>query len=357
MVCVHDGRVCVRVELHMAGPRARCLLCKLCFAGFAGWARAGHDCGECGWRVQAARMVCMHVGRSGVRGVQSLAVMRAFRDEWPALVIAPVSLRENWAIEAHAWLACGAADARVAARPADMHAAVAARTALVIASYELFAQQKDLCAELKRSGHFRVVVCDESHRIKNHKVCACMLRHSAATQGRPGPPLVATLLWRAATAPRTLPAAVLLQPPSAALCACWPSSVCMQAQCTKAILPLLQRARRAILLSGTPALSKPAELLPQLQALLPGSKLTISEFAQRYCAGDRFDALKGSNKDTLDELNMVLVRCSTQCCTFMTGAACAWHPCRTVIATPMKNFRLSWRPHDSTHPERAAIML
>ena len=39
----------------------------------------------------------------------------------------------------------------------------------------------------------------------------------------------------------------------------------LQAQRTKACLPLLRDARRAILLSGTPALSKPIELMTQLQ--------------------------------------------------------------------------------------------
>jgi hypothetical protein len=38
-----------------------------------------------------------------------------------------------------------------------------------------------------------------------------------------------------------------------------------QAKRTKAAIPMLQAARRAILLTGTPTLSRPGELLPQLQ--------------------------------------------------------------------------------------------
>lgn len=80
----------------------------------------------------------------------------------------------------------------------------------------------------------------------------------------------------------------------------------MQAQCTKNIVPLLSRAKRAVLISGTPAMSKPAELMPQLKSLLPSYKFSNTEFAERYCVGDKFDNLKGARN--LEELNMVLVR-------------------------------------------------
>lgn len=51
----------------------------------------------------------------------------------------------------------------------------------------------------------------------------------------------------------------------------------------KAALPLLQQAKRAVLLSGTPALSRPAELITLLQAALPAAKVTAKAFAARYC--------------------------------------------------------------------------
>jgi hypothetical protein len=41
------------------------------------------------------------------------------------------------------------------------------------------------------------------------------------------------------------------------------------AQRTKAIVPLLKAAQRALCLSGTPALSRPAELYTQISALVP----------------------------------------------------------------------------------------
>jgi SNF2 family DNA or RNA helicase len=53
---------------------------------------------------------------------------------------------------------------------------------------------------------------------------------------------------------------------------------------TKAVLPLLQSANRVIMLSGTPALSRPAELYPQISVL--GRRLNVfqneNEFEERY---------------------------------------------------------------------------
>jgi hypothetical protein len=43
-------------------------------------------------------------------------------------------------------------------------------------------------------------------------------------------------------------------------------------QRSKAAIPLVQAARRAVLLTGTAAQSRPAELFTQMQALLPAAK-------------------------------------------------------------------------------------
>ena len=78
------------------------------------------------------------------------------------------------------------------------------------------------------------------------------------------------------------------------------------AQRTKAILPLLQSANRAVLLTGTPALSRPAELYPQLacvesavacvgsvanrrvtSAIGRGVFKAFKPFGFRYCNGHR----------------------------------------------------------------------
>ena len=56
-----------------------------------------------------------------------------------------------------------------------------------------------------------------------------------------------------------------------------------KAKRTKALTPLLQRAPHLLMLSGTPALSRPEELFAQLHALFPRTFKTFSTFAFRYC--------------------------------------------------------------------------
>lgn len=55
------------------------------------------------------------------------------------------------------------------------------------------------------------------------------------------------------------------------------------AQRTKAITPIIKQAARAILLSGTPAVSRPTELYPQISAILPNKFPAYGGFAERYC--------------------------------------------------------------------------
>ncbi len=52
---------------------------------------------------------------------------------------------------------------------------------------------------------------------------------------------------------------------------------------TRAIQPLAQHCRRCIMLSGTPALSRPMELFSQLNMLDPHSWGDVKEFGKRYC--------------------------------------------------------------------------
>jgi SWI/SNF-related matrix-associated actin-dependent regulator 1 of chromatin subfamily A len=65
-------------------------------------------------------------------------------------------------------------------------------------------------------------------------------------------------------------------------------------QRSKAALPVLQNAKRTVLLTGTPALSRPSELITLLQALLPESKIKAQEFANRYCQGNKFSPYHGA---------------------------------------------------------------
>ncbi|KAL3321510.1 hypothetical protein AABB24_039236 [Solanum stoloniferum] len=76
-----------------------------------------------------------------------------------------------------------------------------------------------------------------------------------------------------------------------------------QAKRTSASLPLLQKAQYVILLSGTPALSRPIELFKQLEALHPTVYKNVHEYGSRYCKGGIFGVYQGaSNHEELHSL-------------------------------------------------------
>uniref|UniRef100_A0A674DRM5 Zinc finger, RAN-binding domain containing 3 n=2 Tax=Salmo trutta TaxID=8032 RepID=A0A674DRM5_SALTR len=52
---------------------------------------------------------------------------------------------------------------------------------------------------------------------------------------------------------------------------------------SKILVPLIQNAKRAILLTGTPALGRPEELFMQIEALYPRMFGTWSDYAKQYC--------------------------------------------------------------------------
>ncbi|CAH2036084.1 unnamed protein product [Thlaspi arvense] len=76
-----------------------------------------------------------------------------------------------------------------------------------------------------------------------------------------------------------------------------------QAKRTTASLPVIKKAQYAILLSGTPALSRPIELFKQLEALYPDVYRNVHEYGNRYCKGGFFGTYQGaSNHDELHNL-------------------------------------------------------
>ncbi|TBU18596.1 Snf2/Rad54-like helicase [Ordospora colligata] len=84
----------------------------------------------------------------------------------------------------------------------------------------------------------------------------------------------------------------------------------MDSKRTKAIVPLLQKTRRALMLSGTPAVSRPLELYPILSALDKTMFPRFNEYGVRYCNGRKvgnwYDYKGCSNAE---ELNYVLKKC------------------------------------------------
>jgi len=209
---------------------------------------------------------------------QACALLLAYADEWPALVVVPSSLRDQWADALYGWMrvtedrmlvaykerdldaldpylaaarqAGVAAEAGLRQRAATgggggggrVTAAQAARARddaeastfrnkcpfdIVVISYDLMSRE-DKSGRLK-AARFAVAAFDEAHYLKTTK----SLR-------------------------------------------------------TRAALPLAHAARRLLLLSGTPVTSRPAELMPLMQMLLPGARITQAQFADRYCQGNQW---------------------------------------------------------------------
>lgn len=75
----------------------------------------------------------------------------------------------------------------------------------------------------------------------------------------------------------------------------------------RAALPLLKTAKRVILLSGTPAMSRPAELYTQIQAVRPALFPRFHDFGTRYCDAKQLPwGWDYSSSSNLTELKLLL---------------------------------------------------
>ena len=168
---------------------------------------------EFGVRHGGRCMICDEMGLG--KTVQAIAIAAHYRRDWPLLVIAPSSLRGNWAAEICRWLPDVAPyQVQVVGSGRD-----APRALVNVVSYDLVARLA------VAPGQFQTIIADESHYLKN------------------------------------------------------PASIR-----TRKVVPLLQAARHAVLLTGTPALSRPIELYPQLVALGRPIFASLVRFGRRYCA-------------------------------------------------------------------------
>ncbi|KAH9286123.1 SWI/SNF-related matrix-associated actin-dependent regulator of chromatin subfamily A-like protein 1 [Echinococcus granulosus] len=187
--------------------------------------------------------------------VQALAVAAAYRSEWPLLVVAPLSLRWAWREAALRWLgppplSLSRADIHVVASLTDALDSIQHqqhRKLVTIFTYDLLSRYAESLGRTVSS--FEVVIMDESHHLKN-------LRTSR----------------------------------------------------TKSALPILQAAKRVILLTGTPALSRPLELYPQIIGIRPNLfRGGFHEFGLRYCAAkERTWGWDYSGCSNLQELHILL---------------------------------------------------
>ncbi|GAB5356345.1 hypothetical protein AAMO2058_000282600 [Amorphochlora amoebiformis] len=188
---------------------------------------------------------CMLADEMGLgKTVQAIALAWLYRKEWPLLVICPSSMRFSWLDELEKWLpSLRASEFNLIRHGKDIDMVSTAKVTIV--TYGLLIQ-KELISALAHQK-FQVVIADESHYLKNRK-----------------------------------------------------------AKRTKALVPILKSAKRAILLSGTPALARPEELFSQLNALQPKLWGSFSTFTKRYCNAQfdyRFKRWDTKGASNLPELN------------------------------------------------------
>mmetsp|Transcript_11209 Transcript_11209/g.16558 ORF Transcript_11209/g.16558 Transcript_11209/m.16558 type:complete len:938 (-) Transcript_11209:1619-4432(-) len=182
--------------------------------------------------------------------LQAMCVGTYYRKEWPMLIIAPSSLCGNWAAEIEKWLRYDIhSDNIIMLNTSKINIPSGDKTNMIfIISYTLAVNR---IVELKAIG-FSVIICDESHKLKNYDT-----------------------------------------------------------QRAKALIPLIKSAKRKILITGTPVLSRPKELYTTLDILLGQTRgwMSFWEYAGHYC--DRTIQTYGVDNDGashLKELHFLLTQ-------------------------------------------------
>ncbi|KAK7291760.1 hypothetical protein RIF29_07150 [Crotalaria pallida] len=209
---------------------------------------------------EGVRFILQHGGRALLademglgKTLQAIAVAACIQDSWPVLIIAPSSLRLQWASMIQQWLNIPSSDILIVLSQSggsnrggfniissSAKSSIHLTGLFNIISYDLVPKLQNMLL----ASDFKVVIADESHFLKN-----------------------------------------------------------AQAKRTTAALPVLKKAQYAILLSGTPALSRPIELFKQLEALYPDVYKNVHEYGNRYCKGGVFGVYQGaSNHEELHNL-------------------------------------------------------
>ncbi|GBP22445.1 hypothetical protein EVAR_78621_1 [Eumeta japonica] len=172
---------------------------------------------------------CMIADDMGLgKTFQALAIASYYRADWPMLIVTTSSMRllycrETWQNKIRELLpSVPMLSVVTVSANRDTQLAADRHTKVVIISYKM----TTIHTQLLKDRKFGVIIIDESHYLKSHK-----------------------------------------------------------AQCTAALAGVCKSAARLILLSGTPALSRPAELYTQLNIIAPNFFGGYIEYGKRYCAG------------------------------------------------------------------------
>jgi SWI/SNF-related matrix-associated actin-dependent regulator 1 of chromatin subfamily A len=186
--------------------------------------------------------------------------MAYYEAEWPLLILCPASLRYTWPAEIEKFFpAIPPQSVYVATGFQDVAFVKRNDVKIVILTYSLIQNRSAVCHALKDECNFQCIIADESHNLKQKT-----------------------------------------------------------SQRSQLIMPILNRAKRLVLLSGTPALARPVELWTQLYCLAPELFGNWSQFTKRYCDPKRkqfgrgrftMDYSGSSNEQELHQkIRLVMVR-------------------------------------------------
>lgn len=177
--------------------------------------------------------------------IQALAFSKFYQKDWPLLIICPSSLVYSWKSEVIKWLKIEESNINVMKnfQPFNIQHDIS------IISYD------SLCKDHIKSNHLKqyksdygVIIVDESHMIKN------------GTTSR-----------------------------------------------SEVVTSIALNCRRIVLLTGTPALSKPVELYSQIRCVCPLLFVDFFQFASRYCDGKKLKFGWNFNGiSNYDELKLIL---------------------------------------------------
>ncbi|XP_062933373.1 DNA annealing helicase and endonuclease ZRANB3 [Cynocephalus volans] len=167
---------------------------------------------------------CMVADEMGLgKTIQAIAIAYFYKEEWPLLIVVPSSLRYPWTEEIEKWIPeLSPEEISVIQNKTDVGRISTSK--VTVLGYGLLTTDAETLIDTLNNQNFKVVIVDESHYMKSRN----------ATR-------------------------------------------------SKILLPVVQKARRAILLTGTPALGRPEELFMQIEALFPQKFGTWTDYAKRYC--------------------------------------------------------------------------
>ena len=176
--------------------------------------------------------------------VQAIGLSSLYQKDWPVLIICPSSLKFAWRDEVSHWLS-ELVDKKEIQVIKNSKNDFKENIKYYIISYELSVRMIEKIAE----KNFQYIIADEAHYLKSR------------------------------TAKRTM-----------------------------SLTPILQRAKRVVLLTGTPILAKPMEIFPLLHILRPDKFKGFKEFGMRYCdpKAVRFGLIDWSGSSNSRELNAIL---------------------------------------------------